>query len=407
MKKLFTAAVVCAALLAMASCDKDTTIPENPDDKDHKAIDLSAIEMANCYIVKEPGLYRFMADNQFNLGEGLPTPPEISPTEAILVWQTVPGSISSVGLEIYNNKPYVEFEVSEANGNAIIAVVNEEGTIQWSWHIWMPLQEVTSVMSSSGYDVMNMNLGALINDPGNPDAYGMLYQWGRKDPFPASATLTGTTATVSAPMYDINGNEVTVGNSSWASTTDNTIGFAIAHPTVCLSNYAQYSKTRDWLTPSESDDMLWGASTGRKTCYDPSPAGWRVAPRDAFTHFTFSGGYAWSFADFNIADSNNDGILDLGDYNYGWHFMINADTPMYFPAAARFDGSYAMLMGSMSGLWGSYWSCQPSETMTGGAYCNLSFQIKDQGGNDAISVSPSGSASRADAYSVRCIRYNR
>ena len=398
------------------SCSSNGNEIENPEEEE--IIDLGEKELANCYIVQEAGKYKFLADNQFNLGEGLPVPPVIYPVEAKLIWQTVNGAVKSVEISFLDEKPFVIFEVEEAKGNALIAVLDSNGEICWSWHIWMPEEEIYSVYSSTGYEVMNMNLGAITATPGNALSYGLLYQWGRKDPFPASATLTGTTTTVSAPMYDINGDPVSITNSDWFSTTNNTIAYSISHPTECISNYSQYSVTRDWLIPTETNDALWGnpeggyrdatnntyPNKGRKTCYDPSPAGWRVPPSDVFRDYTTSGGYAWDYSDFNITDINNDNVLNNGDYNYGWHFNVNDKVILYFPAAARFDGSYAMLMGSMAGLWGNYWSNSPYPSIAGGGFCALSFQVKDQSGNDIVTVSPSGGGSRADAYSIRCIR---
>lgn len=404
-----------AACIAACS-DSNEPVPEpqpEPEPED-TTIDLSADGMANCYIVQAPGLYKFPADNRFNLGEGLPVPPEIHPDSAALVWQTVKGSIVAVALDKSGDVPSIRFEVADATGNALIAALDDSGDIVWSWHIWMPEDRVASVSSSTGYEVMNMNLGAVRNSPGDALSYGMLYQWGRKDPFPAAATLTGNTQTVSAPMYDINGNEVLVSHSSWTANSDNNIKFSIANPTVCLSNYPTGS--RDWLV--NGNDALWGnpngfdaeggankfPDKGRKTCYDPSPAGWRVAPPDAFLDFTSTGGYVWDCNDFNVLDVNGDSTVDINDYNYGWHFMVNGDTALYFPAAARFDGSYAMLMGSMSGLWGNYWSNAPHSSAPGSAFCCLSFQVKGQNGEDWITASPAAAASRADAFSVRCVR---
>ena len=414
-------------MIMMASCtDKDEPVLpgdddiETPDDNpaEQETIDLSAEEMANCYIVTSPGKYRFKADNQFNLGEGLPVPPQINPVSASLVWQTIPGSITSVALEKTEATPYVEFEVHEASGNALIAVVDADSNILWSWHIWMPAEEVVSVPTDTGYEVMNMNLGAMNNRPGDAASYGLLYQWGRKDPFPAAATLTGDATTVGADLFDIDNKRVKITNSNWFSSECNTLEYAITNPTVCLSNYSYFTTSRDWLVVSE--DNLWGNPTGdyrdpenntfpnkgQKSCYDPSPAGWRVAPPDVFRNFTTSGGYAWSLDDFAVADVNGDGTVDLDDYRYGWHFLLSPQEPMFFPAAARYDGSYAMLMGSMSGLWGNYWSNAPYSSINGGAYCCLSFSIKDQNGNDMITVSPSAGSSRADAFSIRCIRDN-
>lgn len=425
MKKFYRFSLLLALLLAlltgMSACsdknDEPGILPEP--EPENGIVDLSLNEMANCYIVQKPGTYKFKADNQFNLGEGLPVPPEIHPVNARLLWQTAPGTIATVDLDTSGDVPYVTFDVAEATGNAVISVLDEEGNIAWSWHIWMPETEVGSVATSTGYDVMDINLGAINNTPGDPASYGMLYQWGRKDPFPAAATLTGDQTTVGAPIYDIDGNPVSIANSSWSSVADNTIEYAIAHPTVVLSNYAQYANTRDWLKADNSDDNLWGnpqgsekvdgnyINKGRKTCYDPCPAGWMVPPADVFQNLTSTGGYAWEFGDFNVSDINGDGVIDLNDYNYGWHFNVNDRQNLYFPAAARFDGSYAMLMGSMSGLWGNYWSNAPYGSTAGQAFCCLAFQTKAQNGADMVTVSPAAAGSKADAYSIRPIRQIR
>lgn len=406
MKRLLLSIPLSVLLFSCSQSSEDLQAPvdSRAEDSDieitsDNPVDLSASEMANCYIVRMPGRYEFKADNQFNLGEGLPVPPSLDVKGAALVWQSVPGAIASVDLVERDDALYIGFDVEKAEGNALLSALDLDGKIIWSWHIWMPAEEVKGIKTATGYEVMNMNLGAMNNTPGDASSYGLLYQWGRKDPFPASATLTGTTATVGAPVYDIQGNPVAITNSSWYGSTDNTLDYSISHPMVCLSNYARFATSRDWLV--DGDDSLWG---DRKTCYDPSPAGWKVAPADVFKNLTSTGGYAWEFEDFNVADMDGDGIISLADYNYGWHFLVSDNVPLYFPAASRFDGSYAMLMGSMSGLWGNYWSSAAYPEISGGAVCCLAFQVKSQTGDDWITVSPSGGASKADAYSVRCVR---
>lgn len=403
---------------SIISCEGNSSEPDVDPVPEDKTVDLSAAGMANCYIVQSEGEYKFKADNQFNLGAGLPVPPEIHPVGAGLIWQSGPDLISDIALTEEDGTPYIEFEVLNARGNALIAALDDEGEIVWSWHIWMPESEITAIPTATGYEIMNLNLGALNDHAGDAESYGMLYQWGRKDPFPASATLTGDQTTLSAPVYDIENAPLAFSNSSWGSMADNTIEYSVAHPLTVLSNYSQFATSRDWLKASLSDDSLWGnpegdyrdsetnlfPNKGRKTCYDPSPAGWRVPPADVFRNFTTTGGYAWDFVDFNVKDVNGDGIIDLNDYNYGWVFNVSDKAASYFPAAARFDGSFAMLMGSMSGLWGNYWSNAPYSGMAGGAFSALSFQIKSQTGQEMITASPSAGASRADAFSIRCIR---
>ena len=379
-----------------------------------KAVDLSEAGTSNCYLVAAAGKYDFDATVRGNgaTTEGLAAPTALAGTSAGVVWQSAPNLISEVTLA----DGRISFRIA-GPGNAVIAL--KDGAILWSWHIWYPEAEVAGIASKTGYQVMNMNLGAMDNKAGDVGSYGLLYQWGRKDPFPAAPTLSGTTATVGATIYDADNNEIKIANSSWTSTADNNLAFAIANPTICLSNYAQFSTSRDWLQADASDDALWGnpkgaerneandfVNKGAKSFYDPCPVGWRVPPADVFRTFTSSGGYAWVMDDFDVADINGDGVKSLADYNYGWTFNLSDSAASYFAAAARFDGSYAMLMGSMSGLWGSYWgnAPYPGDMFQGGAYSVLSFQIKNMQGQEMITTSPAAGGARADAYSVRCIR---
>lgn len=73
---------------------------------------------------------------------------------------------------------------------------------------------------------------------------------------------------------------------------------------------------------------------GAKSFYDPCPVGWRVPPADVFRTFTASGGYAWVVEEFDIADTNGDGVKSLEDYNHGWTFNLGDSAPSYFAAAA-------------------------------------------------------------------------
>ena len=217
-----------------------------------------------------------------------------------------------------------------------------------------------------------------------------------------------------APHVDADGNEVVFGSSSMTSTEQNTIAFSIANPTVCISNMAQYYTSKDWLEASQGNDALWGnplgyerdednayPNKGSKSYYDPCPAGYRVPPADVFRSFTSSGGYTESFDSVDAYDISGDGQIGEEDYNCGWMFNMESGHS-FFPAAARYDGSYAMLYGSVSGLWGSYWSNCPSYVTDSGGlgHACLSFSKQARG----YTFSPSAGGSKADAYSVRCIK---
>lgn len=411
-----------AVLLTAFACGKTNTDP-TPDPEPEPepeptpevvAVDLSKDGTSNCYIITKEDYYSFDATVKGNgvATEGLSAPAKVAPDSAALVWETAKGMVSEVTLK--DGK--IIFKASGENGNAVIAAYSSD-KIVWSWHIWSPEDEVATAQSKTGYDVMNMNLGAMTAAFGaTPDVkpYGLLYQWGRKDPFPAAPTLTGDTQTVGAPIYGPDGNEVTISFSLWSSVENNTIEYSIENPTKCLSNYAQFTTCHDWLKASDSNDALWGnpngsernsdnnyVNKGAKSFYDPCPVGYRVPPADVFRTFTTSGGYSQAPSTFDVVDTNEDGVIDTQDYNYGWFFKMKEGS-QFFPAAARYDGSYAMLMGSKSGLWGSYWGNCPAQsygTATGFAFCVLSFMNES-----TVSASATASASRADAYSVRCIK---
>ena len=394
---------VCAILLLASACNK-------PGEKRPDPVRLDATETANCYIVEQAGLYSFNAQIRGNgkTVAGINIPASISPADTRLLWQSQKGFIDTLYLQEGN---IVFRNSSGAAGNALIAATDPDGHILWSWHIWNPGIEIQELKSQKGETFMNINLGALADDPENPQSYGLLYQWGRKDPFPGSPTLTGTTSTLPAPVYDLDGQEVVIGHSSYTSLDANTLQYAIENPTTCISNMAQFSHSRDWL--AEGSDKLWGNApqedgfTG-KTMFDPSPAGWRLPDPESFAFFTRNEGYCWTLEDFLVEDRDDNGSIGLEDYLNGWWFYLDSarNVSSWFPAAARYDGSYAMLMGSVSGLWGSYWSnaAYPNAITTGTAQAALSFSIKDQNGNEMITVSPVGSAAKADAYSIRCMK---
>ena len=356
---------VCAILLLASACNK-------PGEKRPDPVRLDATETANCYIVEQAGLYSFNAQIRGNgkTVAGINIPASISPADTRLLWQSQKGFIDTLYLQEGN---IVFRNSSGAAGNALIAATDPDGHILWSWHIWNPGIEIQELKSQKGETFMNINLGSLADDPENPQSYGLLYQWGRKDPFPGSPTLTGTTSTLPAPVYDLDGQEVVIGHSSYTSLDANTLQYAIENPTTCISNMAQFSHSRDWL--AEGSDKLWGNApqengfTG-KTMFDPSPAGWRLPDPESFAFFTRNEGYCWTLEDFLVEDRDGNGSIGLEDYRNGWWFYLDSarNVSSWFPAAARYDGSYAMLMGSVSGLWGV------------------------------------GSAAKADAYSIRCIK---
>ena len=438
---------VAACVIAVA-CNGKIDNPDNGNNTDNSgnnnenesgvnAVNLSASGTANCYVIDAAGEYAFDASVRGNgaSSQGLETPQPLSPSSAKLLWQDSKSMISSVSL----SGTRVVFTAGSKPGNAVIAVENASGEIIWSWHIWHPEKPVSGLTTSKGYTLMNMNLGAISSEIGL-SAYGLLYQWGRKDPFPGSPIASGgTIQTKSAPVYDIDGNETQILASSMFESYSNNLAYAIAHPNTCLS--CSPTKTGDWLLSDESSPALWGnpegglnvdgkyINNGGKSIYDPCPAGWRVPPADLYSNFTGSGQYAWVELDsegnpqkdengnmeisytfgqdsYPVCDMNADGILSMEDYNNGWVFRLGDNTSSYFPASTRYDATYAMLMGSMVGLWGNYWTNAPSVQSNGtsDSAIAMGFAVKDMSGKTNISISPNASGPKANAFAVRCIK---
>ncbi len=437
-----------AACVIAVSCNGKIDNPDNGNNTDNSGnnnenepgvntVNLSASGTANCYVIDAAGEYAFDASVRGNgaSSQGLETPQPLSPSSAKLLWQDSKSMISSVSL----SGTRVVFTAGSKPGNAVIAVENASGEIIWSWHIWHPEKPVSGLTTSKGYTLMNMNLGAISSEIGL-SAYGLLYQWGRKDPFPGSPiAFGGTIQTKSAPVYDIDGNETQILASSMFESYSNNLAYAIAHPNTCLS--CSPTKTGDWLLSDESSPALWGnpegglnvdgkyINNGGKSIYDPCPAGWRVPPADLYSNFTGSGQYAWVELDsegnpqkdengnmvisytfgqdsYPVCDMNADGILSMEDYNNGWVFRLGDDTSSYFPASTRYDATYALLMGSMVGLWGNYWTNAPSVQSNGtsDSAIAMGFAVKDMYGKTNISISPNASGPKANAFAVRCIK---
>jgi len=380
--------------------------PVEPDDIEPESVtDLSESGTANCYIVRTPGEYSFDATVRGNgkKVEGIDfTDEKLNPAGVKLVWQSDKNSLID-SLQLEDGKIY--FTAKNLGGNALAAALDEAGNIIWSWHIWLLNEDITDVKTTDGVMVMDRNLGAASLDPDSPESHGLLYQWGRKDPFPASHVVSGgTTSTMPAPVYDADGDEVETAHSSMENSDNNTLEYAISNPTTVLSNYSQYTECRDWLHAEFSNPALWGGSDGEKSLFDPCPAGYRVPKAGTFDFFTSSGGYETDIASFSVYDISMDGVIDGNDYRNGWHILLDSalTSYSYFPAATRYDGSYAMLMGSKTGLWGNYWYADADKSddtvVPCGAFA-LAFQF-----GETVSASPKAVGGRADGYSVRCVR---
>lgn len=272
---------------------------------------------ANCYVVGE-GTHKLIVTIKGNGNKGLvaegvtlDTDASIKPAKIGIIWETKAGLVKLIdavtGTQISGdtyakydeNTGTIQYVVNTnsaevggiTGGNALIGAFDDNGKILWSWHIWVcPNMMENKIIKEScvqdwtlnGYEVLDRNLGALSNSPGVA-SLGLLYQWGRKDPFIGAGytndnyTDTGVLVTVNyhGKNWDVNGK----------SSNNTNIPYTIANPTILT--YDGLS-----LKVPTIGGYLWGTNgglnkegikdLGSKTIYDPCPEGYRVPPVDAF-----------------------------------------------------------------------------------------------------------------------------
>lgn len=324
------------------------------------AVNLSAQETANCYVVTKPGVYSFKAT------KGTTADALASIGSVEVLWETWGNTekvtANSVVSAVDFEKDQIYFRVAEGYhpGNAIIAARNDMGAIMWSWHIWAPETEITTnLYNLTRRETMDRNLGALVAataDGATPESAGFFYQWGRKDPFVGVGDFSsGKPATVAGEGMSLYG-----GQMSSAKTTKN--------PTVFGDFEGHWN--------SSAVDGLWG---GTKGVNDPCPPGYRVPYRTEYLLFTNS-----------------------PEEITGWEYMPEKDvfsvgTPLtYYPLTGymSWDGSYNNV-----GTGARVWSSRSHDTASK-AY---NFRISESG--DGISYGNSGKE-KANGYAVRCVVYN-
>ena len=145
-------------------------------------------ERSNCYIVKPGESVNIPVKRANESALGTQIADVTTGWKAAINWQT------SAGLVTLNYSTYLSsgyFKVTApsttAKGNAEVVVTDAAGTnVLWSWHIWVTdYDPATSNDVLNGNTWMQYNLGATAPANGS-NSFALLYQWGRKDPFPNS-----------------------------------------------------------------------------------------------------------------------------------------------------------------------------------------------------------------------------
>lgn len=237
-------------------------------------IDLSkgsdGIETANCYIIPNVGLYKFNARKCGKSNTAI----DGTPTSCSVLWETYNNdkAISKGDLvqEAYYKDDYIFFTVpNKTNGNALIAVKDKDGTILWSWHLWISMgfnpDSTAQVYKTSNIVMMDRNLGALTSDYKTTQSYGMFYQWGRKDPFVGARNISGSTTK----------DAVSTSSILYAKTADIEGSFehSVKNPTTF------YCDNSDWIKENTSN-YRWDKGLDIS---DPCPKGWTIPTSSTFS----------------------------------------------------------------------------------------------------------------------------
>ncbi len=232
------------------------------------------LEEANCYLMEKGGNTIEIPVSQANRA----IPGSISDTDVLtaeLLWSTVKGAksgkvmawdtpVAKVSLVGTGQTAYLKVTSGAESGNALVCV-RKNGTIVWSWHIWVIQNDpAAAAVTVNGVVYLAFHLGAMVNTDSNQlGSVGLFYQWGRKDPFPLKPTNTLANGTPTVIAFDPSGAPFQITEAARQATIPETV----------QQPHTFFSKN-NWL--ASGDLTLWG-NTGAKTVYDPCPAGWRVA----------------------------------------------------------------------------------------------------------------------------------
>lgn len=336
------------------------------------ATDLSSSASANCYIISESGLYKFKpVKGNSNESVG-------NVAWASILWETfgtdtTPEMFDLISGFCYKDG-YIAFQTADTfkEGNAVIAAKDAEGNVLWSWHIWFTDQPQMHVYNNNAGTMMDRNLGATSATPGDVGALGLLYQWGRKDPFLGASSISGSTFAKST---------ITWPSSVSSDSSRGTIEYATANPTTFIA----YNKNnKDWYYTGDNttDNTRWTTSDKAKSIYDPCPAGWRVPDGGK--------GGVWSKAGFD--DSTYDSTYDIT--NKGMSFNISSPSTTWYPSTGYRSFGGVNFYDCM----GYYWSASPVD------YHESDFNAYYMAFLEDGDVGVSTFGIRANGASVRCLQ---
>lgn len=249
-------------------------------------------------------------------------------------------------------------------GNALVAIKDADGVILWSYHIWVPREDPTEVLtykmhkdvSDATRQLMPMNLGAL--DKTGPHSGGCYYQRGRKDPFGRMNIQDKTAIECGINFFDVAQPYALA--RFWNSQYPEFYGkdavlWGIQHPTIHLRSGGNFG----FLGDSKNTSGFWGCNSNdinhnyAKSVFDPCPAGYKVAPKATFAHFISDPNIvAENKNEFNISATNAKNP-DTAANDLGYWFKYDGENYDFYPFAGyrQWDTAGVMNCGTTCSLW--------------------------------------------------------
>lgn len=168
---------------------------------------------------------------------------------------------------------------------------------------------------------MDRNLGAVSAKPGDVGSLGLMYQWGRKDPFMGAASISEKVQAVSTGNWSVDSESV---------------------PQEELHQYLTENPTAFFTGEYHLPEDSWGAA---KTMNDPCPAGWKIPVGKEEGVWAKASGSKDRWFDMTY-DKTNEGINFSGKFGN--------DSMIWYPASGSLSSSTGILCDV--GINGLYWS---------------------------------------------------
>ncbi len=327
---------------------------------------------ANCYVVPPDQVIVVRTDrvNKTSLGAVVGSSDKVS---SKLIWSDNPLSTpaSSVEWAFGSGRgpgALLAVKTGSAEGNATVAITTprkvsesaslDANVIRWSWHFWVSSEKNAILYNGTGQSGrwMDRNLGAK-RAGGGQDAFGLYYQFGRKDPFPG--LQANTYYAPEGQKQFISANNGISSISTLASVLQNPMKIDVDHA---------------W---NGSDGLgSWNGINSYATVYDPCPAGWRI-PNENEKPAESGGTNTINTGD--LADRGNGEII-VGNYPY----------PLSFPISGRrVDGWIVGYQGQK----GHFWYTNAALSTPKG-FCTNIYGMTDDANYSNLSM----------MFSVRCVK---